>query len=243
MSTVVGNSIEPCMHDRVQRLLNFNRHVAHDLRGPLVSVVGAVEQAQLALARGEVHQAVNLLAMVATRANSMSALIAELMQLSVASDAPIAFERVDLTEIAIHAMQEAQQAVHGPSRVAFRLDPLPCALGSEPLLKQVFVNLLSNALKFTSSATDPRIEVGMHLSPVHGPCVCVQDNGVGFDEHQAQQLFEPFSRLHGARYPGNGLGLNVVKCVVERHGGRVWATAAPTQGARFCFTLGTLLDA
>lgn len=243
MSTVVGNCTEPCTHEQLQRLLNFNRHVVHDLRAPLVSVVGAVEQAQAALARGDVASAVGLLSMLATRANGMAQLVSELMHLSTARDAPIAFERVELTDIARSAIDETRQAGLCPHAAEVRLDPLPPALGSAALLKQVFVNLLSNAIKFTSSAAAPRIEIGVEGAPDGGPHLFVRDNGVGFDVHQAHRLFEPFSRLHGARYPGHGLGLNVVKCVVERHGGRVWATSAAAQGATFRFTLGALLDA
>lgn len=240
MSTVVGNRTEPSLHEQVQRLLNFNRHVAHDLRGPLVSVVGAVEQAQAALACGDIHKAVRLLSLLATRASSMAQLVSELMQLSIASDAPIALERLDLTDIARTAIDECEP---GSPFVDFQLHPLPRALGSGPLLKQVFVNLLSNAIKFSSQSASPRIEIGVGRAPVGGVHVFVRDNGVGFDAQQAHQMFEPFSRLHGAQYPGNGIGLHVVKSVVERHGGRVWATPAAPQGAMFCFTLGTLVDA
>ncbi len=116
------------------------------------------------------------------------------------------------------------------------LHPLPLAWGVPGLLRQVFVNLVANAVKFTRDVPRPRIEVGAARG-ARGTVLYVQDNGVGFDPAQAARLFRPFERLHGARYPGHGIGLSIVKRVVERHGGRVWAEARHAGGAAFCFTL------
>jgi signal transduction histidine kinase len=104
------------------------------------------------------------------------------------------------------------------------------------LLRQVFVNLLANALKFTRDAATPTIVVqAEHRGG--GWTVTVQDNGVGFDPQRAADLFRPFSRLHGARFEGSGIGLTIVQRIVERHGGRVWAEGRPGAGASFHFTL------
>lgn len=100
----------------------------------------------------------------------------------------------------------------------------------------MYVNLLGNALKFSRDAQPPQVEVGAFVH--EGEQVCfVRDNGVGFDAAEAERLFQPFHRLHGQRFPGHGVGLSIVKRIVERHGGRLWAQAQRQQGATFFFSL------
>jgi len=107
------------------------------------------------------------------------------------------------------------------------------------LLEHAVRNLLSNAAKFSRNATEPTIEVGMHS--VQGELhFFVRDNGVGFDPRHAEQLFQVFGRLHRAdEFEGTGIGLTIVKSVIERHGGRIWAESVPGLGATFWFTLPT----
>jgi signal transduction histidine kinase len=100
----------------------------------------------------------------------------------------------------------------------------------------VFVNLLSNALKFTRDAATPMIVVQAERR--NGDWrVTVRDNGVGFDPQRAADLFRPFARLHEARFEGSGIGLTIVQRIVERHGGRIWAEGQPGAGASFHFTV------
>jgi signal transduction histidine kinase len=122
-------------------------------------------------------------------------------------------------------------------RVEFRVDPLPPCDGDPSLLKQVFTNLLSNALKFTRQRDPAIIEV--KAVQENGECiVTVQDNGAGFDMRYAQRLFGVFHRLHSAeQFEGTGVGLSIVQRIVQRHGGRVWAEAEIEKGAHFSFTL------
>jgi signal transduction histidine kinase len=101
----------------------------------------------------------------------------------------------------------------------------------------VLFNLINNAVKFTRQRSDGRVEVDGTSSNGTTVTVCVRDNGVGFDAARRDLLFKPFSRLHGARYEGCGIGLSIVRHAVERHGGHVWADGAPGQGASFYFTL------
>ncbi|HEV8312968.1 MAG TPA: ATP-binding protein, partial [Burkholderiaceae bacterium] len=107
------------------------------------------------------------------------------------------------------------------------------------LLRQLFVNLLSNAYKFTVHAKPARIEVSSELQSAEWVYL-VRDNGAGFDMARAGRLFGAFERLHSAEeFEGNGVGLSIVQRIVQRHGGRIWAQAAPGRGASFFFTLGT----
>lgn len=236
MSAVFEDRDATCLQARINTLSSFNRHVAHDLRGPLVSVAGAARLAQQALASGEHAQAARLMQALAGRAEDLTHLVVDLLALAEASDAPMASQSIDLTWIARSAIDQVSLAHERPPQ-QFRLQRLPCVRGTAGLLHQVFVNLLGNAVKFTRGVAAPLIELGCCASP-HGPAVYVRDNGIGFDARHAQALFEPFVRLHGKQYPGHGIGLSLVKQVVERHGGQVWAVPrGPEAGAVFHFTL------
>jgi signal transduction histidine kinase len=121
--------------------------------------------------------------------------------------------------------------------------PLPVTVSALPtveadpgLLRQVYVNLLGNALKFSREASPPLIEVGAYAEGDQ-QVLFVRDNGVGFDPAQTERMFRPFTRLHDQRYQGHGVGLSIVKRIVERHGGRLWAQARPNAGATFYFSL------
>lgn len=241
MTTVAHDRAEDCTREQFQRLLEFNRHVAHDLRAPLVSVVGAVELAQAALAKGDTASAARLLQLLSNRANGMATLISELLLLSTARDAPLAFDVVDLTDIACSAVEDALLHMHLGQRPQVCIAALPRVLGSAVLLKQVYVNLVGNAVKFSSRTAAPCIEIGLCEQAGAKPSLFVRDNGVGFGGCHTQRLFDPFVRLHAADgYAGHGLGLNIVKRIVERHGGEVWATPHEQGGAAFHFTLGAL---
>jgi light-regulated signal transduction histidine kinase (bacteriophytochrome) len=124
-------------------------------------------------------------------------------------------------------------------RVEIIVGDLPTCFADPSLLKQVWMNLLSNALKYTSRRKESRIEVGGKPDNPEGYSLYfVKDNGVGFDMRYAQKLFGVFQRLHPAEeYEGTGVGLAIVQRIVERHGGRVWAESQPDQGATFFFTL------
>ncbi|HYP99061.1 MAG TPA: ATP-binding protein [Polyangiaceae bacterium] len=114
---------------------------------------------------------------------------------------------------------------------------LPCE-ADEALLKQVFLNLIGNALKYSHLREAPRVRVESRRGEDGKVVYLVRDNGTGFDMKYAHKLFQVFQRLHrGAEYEGTGVGLAIVHRIVSRHGGRVWVEAAPDAGATFYFTL------
>jgi light-regulated signal transduction histidine kinase (bacteriophytochrome) len=115
------------------------------------------------------------------------------------------------------------------------LGPLPAAMADETLLRQALVNLLDNAFKYSAKAPSPRVEVGWAADE---RAYYVRDNGVGFDMAYAPKLFRAFERLHSdAEFEGTGIGLAIVKRVIDRHGGRIWAESAPGAGTTMRFTL------
>ncbi|MEY9857882.1 light-regulated signal transduction histidine kinase (bacteriophytochrome) [Catenulispora sp. GAS73] len=166
----------------------------------------------------------------------MTGTIDALLDLCYAGRGELRRSRFDLGDVARDIVADLR-AAEPERRVETVIEPMPVA-GDPALLGLVMQNLLSNAWKFTSERGDARISVGMR--EYQGvPAFYVEDDGAGFDMHDADKLFAPFQRLHSAaRFPGTGIGLAVVERVVGRHGGRVWAESTAGNGATFYFTLG-----
>jgi len=225
------------LHDTVARLRSFNRSVSHDLRDPLSAVSGVMRLAMDAISRSDTARAMRLLSATAEHADTLSRLITDLLALAEADQS--ADEEVHLAAIVQDAIDQIalKELVHGRAMPPVRVGALPTVRGSAPLLRQVFVNLIGNALKFTRQQADPRIEVDVCPDVVRR-VLFVRDNGVGFEPATASALFQPFHRLHGSAYDGSGVGLSIVRRIVERHGGEVWANGVPGAGATFFFTLG-----
>jgi light-regulated signal transduction histidine kinase (bacteriophytochrome) len=166
----------------------------------------------------------------------MGQLVDDLLTFARLGRQPLKLQRVRPAEIARQAWDDLR-SVHEGRRVELALDELPDCRADPALLKQVFVNLLDNALKYTRPREPARITVG-HLGQDGERTFFVKDNGVGFEMAYADKLFRVFQRLHRAEdYEGTGVGLAIVERIIHRHGGRVRAEAAPEQGATFYFTL------
>jgi PAS domain S-box-containing protein len=214
----------------------FSYSVSHDLRAPLRGIDGW----SLALLEDYGDQlderALEYLGRVRSEAQRMGLLIDDLLQLSRVARADIAPARVNLTAVADGIVSRLREA-HPGRTIDFRLEPGLVVAGDARLLEIVLTNLMQNAVKFTAPRSDARIELG-RTSADEGCAFYVRDNGVGFDMAQAWKLFGAFQRFHKAQdFPGTGIGLAIVQRVIQRHGGRIWAEAAPDQGATFYFQL------
>lgn len=227
------------LRETIEGLENFNAHVSHDLRGPLGGIAGVARMAQEALAKGDLAQAERLLGAIARQSDTSTALVTSLLALAKAGDGPVERRPVriaDLVREVAESLALAAADARGGAVLVTVGDDLPEVMGNEALLRQVFANLMGNAAKFSRQAAVPRVEVGVARSG-EGQALYVRDNGVGFTPEQATRLFQPFQRLHGG-FEGHGIGLTIVKRIVERHGGRLWTESTPGQGATFWFTLG-----
>jgi signal transduction histidine kinase len=223
--------------ERANRELDaFSYSVSHDLRAPLRAIDGFAGILAKEHAGALDDQARHYLDRIVNGVARMSALVEALLDLARISRAPLTNSDVDLS--ALSAEIVADLAAANPARaVTVTIEPGLIARGDRQLLSVVFVNLIGNAWKFTSRKADARIEITRHPGEPSG--FVVRDNGAGFDMSYATNLFAPFQRLHGATdFAGTGVGLATVYRIVTRHGGRIWAEAAPDCGAAFFFTLG-----
>lgn len=218
----------------LRELEAFSYSVSHDLRAPLRALNGYAHL--LRESQGDKLDAEQrgMFERIARNAEKMGELIDDILEYSRTGREPLKRAAVDLDVLARDVVRE--QAEHHP---AARIDiaPLPPVVGDPIMLRQVFANLVANALKFSARRAQPVVEIGASVDNGMAHCF-IRDNGAGFDMAHAGKLFQLFQRVHHEReFPGTGVGLAIVKRIIERHGGRVWAEAAPDAGATFHFTL------
>lgn len=214
----------------------FCYSVSHDLRAPLRSISGFSEIVLEDYAPQLDETGRRHLNVIRGQAQRMGQLIDDLLAFSRMGRQQMSATVIDMTDLAELAYES--QGGDARARVKrFDLQPLPPAYGDRPMLEQVLVNLLSNALKFSGRRAAPEIEVGGRAeNGTH--TYYVKDNGAGFDQQYANKLFGVFQRLHAAEeFDGTGVGLAIVLRVIQRHGGRVWAEGRVDAGATFYFTL------
>jgi signal transduction histidine kinase len=213
----------------------FSYSVSHDLRAPLRAIVGFVQILEEDHAPSLDPQARHNLERVSVNARRMGQLIDDLLSFSRIGRSTMTRQMFDMTAMATAVAHEAIAA--SGRQIDVRIDPLPQCYGEPGLLNQVFVNLISNAVKFTAPVASPSIQVGATIE--NGETVYfVRDNGVGFDSRYADKLFGVFQRLHRRNeFEGTGVGLAIVQRIIHRHGGRVWAEGRINEGATFYFTL------
>jgi len=219
-----------------QELDSFSYSASHDLRAPLRAIQNLASMLDEDHAAQLDAEGQRLLHLIQREGHRMAQLIDDLLAFARLGRCALQASAVDMTALAGEVFEELLAAA--PSRrVAWVCAPLPGASGDPAMLRQVWTNLLANALKFTAHKADARVEVAATVSP-DGVVYEVRDNGVGFDMKYAARLFGVFQRLHAqSEFEGTGVGLALVQRIVQRHGGRVWAESQPERGATFRFTL------
>ena len=214
----------------------FSYSVSHDLRAPLRHIAGFSDMLQRHADGSLDEKGKRYLNTIVESAKRMGLLIDDLLTFSRMGRSEMHREKVDLNKMVEETIAELAPDV-GNRRVNWKKHKLPQVVGDRAMLKQVVVNLFSNALKY--SGTREVAEIEINFREEHDEFVfCVKDNGVGFDMAYAHKLFGVFQRLHEAsQFEGTGIGLANVRRIVARHGGRTWAEAELDKGATFYFSL------
>lgn len=217
-------------------LEGFTHSVSHDLRGPLRSIDGFSHILLEDFAEELPDEAKRLLNVVSASARQMNQLIDDLLRFSQLGRQPLTKEQVNLAAL-VHDVIEELKSERSDRQIDICIGDLPDCMGDTSLLKQVFVNLLSNAFKYTRRRENPCIEIGCEQQKDE-PVYFVRDDGAGFNAQRADNLFGVFQRFHRAdEFEGTGVGLSIVHRIIQRHGGRIWAEAEIDRGATFYFTL------
>ena len=219
-----------------KELESFSYSVSHDLRAPLRAVSGYAHMLQEDYDARLDEEGRRMLKVLRDSCARMGELIDDLLRFSQLGRTQMTAAAVDMTQLAREVF-DALPAGGGAPAARFELKPMPEAWGDRALLRQVWANLLSNALKFTARAAQPLVEAGGEQTA--GEYIYwVRDNGAGFDMRYYDKLFGVFQRLHRAEeFEGTGVGLAIVQRVAARHGGRVWAEGKVGAGAAFYFAL------
>jgi signal transduction histidine kinase len=206
--------------------------IAHDLRAPLRSVNGFAtivreEEADRLSAQGR-----DMFERIVKSARNMGQMLTDMLELLRVVRVELDAVPVDMRELAYSVAEVLMPAL---PQARIDVGGLPHAMGDATLLRQVFFNLMDNALKYSRHQPIPHVVAGFDATQ---RVYFVRDNGMGFDMAHAEKLFGLFQRLHpGTDVPGMGVGLAIVARIIERHGGRIWAESAPGKGATFWFQL------
>jgi signal transduction histidine kinase len=214
----------------------FSYSASHDLRAPLAHLSGYASLLQDRCASALDPTALKYVQRINDAARRMSELIDDLIRLARVSRQGLSLHQVPLGSIVDEVLDELESETLGRN-VEWRISSLPEIRCDRGLMRQVFVNLISNAVKYTRPRSPAIIEVGQAF--VEGrSAFFVRDNGVGFDKDSATKLFAPFQRLHrDEQFEGTGIGLATVRRIIEKHKGRVWADSDPARQTTFYFTL------
>jgi signal transduction histidine kinase len=219
-----------------QELEAFSYSVSHDLRAPLRHITGFASLLESTSAGHLDPEDRRRLKTISEAASRMGRLIDDLLSFSRMGRQALSKRRVRLDDIVKEARKEV--TVPGSDPVAWDIQPLPEVEADPAMLHLVFVNLMSNAVKYTHPGEQPRVEIGANDQKPDETVVFVRDHGVGFDMQYAHKLFGVFQRLHSAdQFEGTGIGLANVRRIIHRHGGRTWAEGAIDAGATFYFSL------
>jgi PAS domain S-box-containing protein len=222
-------------------LESFAYSVSHDLRAPLRAIDGFSQMLQEDYGNRLDAEAQRLIEVVRDGVAKMARLIDDILDFSRAARREMAASVIDMTGVVRATLKDLAPAMTGRS-VKLDVAILPTIRGDREMIKRVWMNLLDNAIKFTGHKDHALVEIGSY--PEAGDTVYfVKDNGAGFDMAYAEKLFGVFQRLHGPEeFPGTGAGLAIVKRIVVRHGGRVWAEGRVGEGATFFFALPSVIS-
>ncbi len=219
-----------------KELESFSYSVSHDLRAPLRHISGFLELLKKETESSASEKTRHYIDVISNSAGRMELLIKDLLSFSQMKRTLFSSQRVNMDELLSDVLDEFSEEMKKHNTNVLK-HKLPHIQGDKAMLRVVLVNLISNAVKFSSKSPDPLIETG--CGTAEGENVFyIRDNGAGFDMKHSDKLFSVFKRLHNERdYEGTGIGLAMVRSIIERHDGRVWAESGEGKGACFYFTI------
>jgi len=220
----------------VRDLESFSYSVSHDLRAPLRAIDNFSSILHKEYADKLDPEGRRLIAVVRKNAGRMGMLIKDILAFAHAGDRELILADIDLEALSRDVLQELTPSFAG-RRVSVQMHDLPHIRADTAAIRKVLFNLLANAIKFTRPRELAQIEIRATVTGNESIC-SVADNGVGFEPEYGHRLFGIFQRLHDAEeFEGSGVGLGIVKRIIDKHGGRVWAEGSPGVGATFYFSL------
>ncbi|MDQ7839369.1 MAG: PAS domain-containing protein [Thermodesulfobacteriota bacterium] len=228
--------IESGLENARKELEAFAYSVSHDLRAPLraIDVFSRIVLEDYAEKLDD--EGKRLLNIIRSNTQKMDQLIIDMLELSRASRTEMKLTRIDMTAL-VNSVYHELASPEIQQKFVFSVSALPDALGDPTLIRQVWINLISNAIKYTMPKEERRIEIGSRIENSMN-AYSIKDTGVGYNPDYAHKLFGLFQRLHKAEvFEGTGVGLAIVKRVILRHGGNVWAEGKVNEGATFCFSI------
>jgi PAS domain S-box-containing protein len=212
----------------------FSYSVSHDLRTPLRAISGYSMMLKEEYASNLDVEANRIIDAIVSNTNMMGQLIDDLLTFSKMARLETIYDHVDMNRLVQNCLEHLTKEQCGH---AIAVDALPACRGDVSMLRQVWFNLLANAIKYSSKKEKPEIQIGAMDDPKFH-VYYVKDNGAGFDMKYANKLFGVFQRLHRQDdFEGTGLGLALVKRIISKHGGEIWADASPNTGATFYFSV------
>lgn len=219
-----------------KELEGFSYSVSHDLRAPLRSIVAFSQILEEDYAVKMDDEGRKTVATIVRNGKKMNNLIDDLLKFSKALHKELSRSTIDLNDH-VREILEGLRESDWYKNTTVNIQPLPSVSADRGLLQQVWSNLISNAMKYSSKAASPQVDI-TYEEKEKEYVFCVKDNGAGFDMAFAEKLFGVFQRLHSDKeFPGTGIGLALVKRIVVRHGGKIWAEGKLNEGAKFYFTL------
>jgi light-regulated signal transduction histidine kinase (bacteriophytochrome) len=219
-----------------KELETYSYSISHDLRAPLRAVNGFIKILMNDYSDKFDDEGKRICKIIETNAVKMGKLIDDLLAFSRLGRSEIRRKSMDMNHHVKQIVEEFNP-INGNRSINIKIEKLPKTICDPNLIRQVWINLISNALKYSSLNEESVIEIGSE-STENATIYFIKDNGIGFDMNYSHKLFGVFQRLHNRKeFEGTGVGLAIVQQIVQRHGGNVWAEGAIGQGAIFYFSL------